>query len=764
MKSSIWLTLAVLITLVASLAPLGPTTAAPTPPDLLQGLLDQTGGQARIAYQDETGMVSFIGTDRAHPVSLSGKTALQAVVSPDAAALAYLETYGPLFGLTDPAAELLPTRSRAEAGTSMHRYQQTYRGVPVLGAELIVNLDQANNLLSASGEALPGLAISTSPAVSAEQARAAALQATAKAEKLDLDFLAASEPELVIYDARILGGKTLPGSRLAWRVDVTPTGLYPLNELVLVDAQRGAIMLQFNQIDTALNRAIYDKNNERSNSLPGNLVKTEGGGAAGFADAEFAYQFAGDTYNFFMTRYGRDSLNRAGMPLISTTRFCTADPGVDCPYPNAFWNGSQMVYGQGYASADDVVGHEMAHGITSNESNLFYFYQSGAINEALSDILGEFIDQTNAYTTGDIPWQLGEGLPGDLSNGIRNMANPQLSSRPQPDRMTSLNYECDTALYDNGGVHTNSGVANKAAYLMTAGGSFNGQTITGIGVDKAAAIWYKVNTDLLTSASDYADLASALPQACQMLVGTGGMTTADCGEVQKAVLATAMSQPPSGCAALEAPVACPSGLAVTPLFFDDLENPASGNWTAWINYGGLTWYYPQTLAPYIDDLTYATSGTTNFFADDVLEKTDSVIQMNNAVALPAGQPAYLHFKHAFLTETWADGGVVEISIDGGLTWGNLGPQFDVNGYNDRLWYGSSPLGAMDAFTGSSSGYISSRASLASQAGKAVKVRFNFATDEGVYAYGWFIDDISIYTCTNVSSYPNKLFVPFIQNY
>ena len=111
------------------------------------------------------------------------------------------------------------------------------------------------------------------------------------------------------------------------------------------------------------------------------------------ADVEPAFAFAGETYDFYFTRFGRDSLDGAGLPLKSTVDYC--DPSDACPLQNAFWDGAQMAYGDGFASADDVVGHELTHGVTEFSSHLFYYFQSGAINESLSDVFGEFVDQTN---------------------------------------------------------------------------------------------------------------------------------------------------------------------------------------------------------------------------------------------------------------------------------------------------------------------------------------------------------------------------------
>jgi hypothetical protein len=228
------------------------------------------------------------------------------------------------------------------------------------------------------------------------------------------------------------------------------------------------------------------------------------------------------------------------MLLVSTTRYCP-DDFFNCPYQNAFWEGTQMVYGDGFASADDVVAHEMTHGVTEHESNLIYLNQSGAINESFSDIWGEFVDLTNGKGNDDpsVRWKVGEDLPPEIG-AIRDMRDPTVFG--DPDRMLSPNYwqfQCDS-----GGVHINSGIGYMAAYLMTDGGSFNGKTVTGIGITKVAKIFYEAQTNLLTTASDYNDLAVALQQACINLTGTDGITAADCQEVANAIIATEMDQTP----------------------------------------------------------------------------------------------------------------------------------------------------------------------------------------------------------------------------
>ncbi|PYV96689.1 MAG: hypothetical protein DMG89_16740 [Acidobacteria bacterium] len=149
--------------------------------------------------------------------------------------------------------------------------------------------------------------------------------------------------------------------------------------------------------------------------------------------------------------------------------------------PNAFWNGSVMTYCTLFPH-DDVAGHEISHGVTEFSSKLVYAYQPGALNESFSDIFGETIDLLNASENEpDSRWQIGEGIaPG----GLRNMYDPSVFGDPHS--TDDPNYSC--AASDNGGVHTNSGVPNRAYAWMVDGGTDNGITVQGIGLTRASAI------------------------------------------------------------------------------------------------------------------------------------------------------------------------------------------------------------------------------------------------------------------------------------
>jgi bacillolysin len=703
-------------------------------------LLSQLNSEgARVHRHQETGELRFIGASKDNPIDRPPGLAENA--SPEAAARAHMAELGELFGIHNQASELRAESSNElDGGRADTHFQQVHEGVPVLGGELNAQVDDANNLLVATGEILPEISLDTEPGVEAKEAQEAALAKIAKDREIETGELQATEPELWIYDPSLLGGPGPDVTRLVWRMDVTPAeGIVDIRELVLVDAQSGAAVLNFDQIDSVKNRNTHDANN--TSALPGTLICNESNSCTDVsfdADVRAAHLYAGQTYDFYLNNHARDSINNAGMTLTSTADYC--HPFQSCPYRNAFWNGQQMVYGDGFAAADDVVGHELTHGVTENESHLFYYYQSGAINESFSDVWGEFIDlsNTSGTDTADTRWKLGEDVP--IFGAIRDMEDPPFFG--DPDRMLSSNYTANFSEDDSGGVHTNSGVNNKAAYLMTDGGTFNGKTVTALGITKVAKIYYEAQTNLLTSASDYQDLHSNLRQACTNLTGTSGITSVDCAEVQDAVDATEMHLIPPAAPNPEAPV-CPTDQTATNLFNDNLENTASGNWTT----SGTGWYYPQNTRvpdPYPPgyDVTYATSGTTNFWGDDRGVSSDHSITKATGVTPPTGKTTYLRFNHAYGFEDGFDGGVLEYSTNNGSTWNDAGPLITNNGYNGTI----NALGGRQGFTAESNGYISSRVNLSSLAGQSVRFRFRIGEDGSVADYGWFVDDVRVYTC------------------
>ena len=404
-----------------------------------------------------------------------------------------------------------------------------------------------------------------------------------------------------------------------------------------------------------------------------------------------------------------------------------------------------MVYGEGFAAADDVVGHELTHGVTDFSAGLFYYFQSGAINESMSDVFGEFIDQTNAAGNDTAPGSsgsIGEDIPGSGA-GPRH-GEPARVRRPSgPDGQPALLRRPDL-IFDNGGVHFNSGVNNKAAFLMTDGGSFNGRTVTGMGIPKAAQIYYDVQTQFLTSGSDYGDLASALPQACDDLVGAviGGsaVTAANCTEVRDAVAATEMTLDPPNAPAPHAPAAtCPSGQVRTDLFLDDMEPPA-GSFTV-----PAPWQF-------LEQNEYAHSGIGSLYAPALATVSDTAATMTQGVTIPANATsAFMRFDHAYDFEFDSnfayDGGVLEISRNG-APFADVGALLTDVGYSGTLrgLPSNNPIAGRAAFVRRSNGFRASRATLTSLKGENVRFRFRVGTDGAVGGTGWIIDDVHIYSC------------------
>ncbi len=713
-------------------------SAAPGPSwhAMLADMAATSGAAPEVRLNSTTGQARFLRLDRPlAPFSLAPESDFTAR---EQSAQDFLAGYGRLFGLSAQAEELLPGRAKAALGGGVfQKFAQTYRGLPVIAGELAVQTDGYGRVATVSGGIAPDLSLSVAPEVEAAAARATALAASARYDRLEAALLSATEPELAVYDPGLLEQSDAP-ARLVWRITITAGDTLPLRRLVLVDAHSGELVLTFNQVQEALDRSVYDKdNNIASQTLPGTpdeLMRVEGQPASGLADVDLAYDYLGLTYDFYYTWHGRDSVDGHGLPLVATTRYCR--PTYACPYANAAWTGSQMVFGDGYATALDVVAHELTHGVTENESNLYYYMQSGAINESLSDVWGEAVE-LNSYNPHysvafDERWLMGQHLP---IGAIRNMAYP-----PQfgdPDHMGSELYWCDET--DNGGVHTNSGVGNKAFALAVDGGTLNGSFFKPMGFAKMLPVWYRAATCYLVSGSQYENLADALVSSCRDLLGQNGLDEEDAIQLEAIIEATGMQEQPAACPAEQAEI-CPVGSA-NDRFLDDLEH-GPDNWVVTNATGSISWDR-QTEG-------YAASATHALYAQSCASRTDTSVAMTADVIVPAG--GRLHFRHTFGfehdgTDEYYDGGVVEYSANGGGSWQDAGPYLAENGYNGSISpYWGNPLAGRQAFVGNSHGYISTRLDLSPLAGQSVRFRFRYGDDGFLAVLGWMVDDVRIYTC------------------
>lgn len=273
-------------------------------------------------------------------------------------------------------------------------------------------------------------------------------------------------------------------------------------------------------------RTVY--NAQQGNSLPGILVRQEGDQPGLDPAVNEAYDFSGATYDLYKTIYNRNSIDDNGLKLDSTVHYQKG-------YDNAFWNGNQMVYGDGdedlppdqqlfnrFTKAIDVVGHELTHGVTQFEANLTYFQQSGALNESFSDVFGSLVKQYHLQQMAvDADWIIGEGLftANVAGKGIRSMKapgtaynDPVLGKDPQPDNMKDY---VNTSS-DNGGVHLNSGIPNYAFYVTAT-------EIGGYAWEKAGLIWYRTLKDKLKYDSNFQQCAFLTWQTAGEQYGSGSL-------------------------------------------------------------------------------------------------------------------------------------------------------------------------------------------------------------------------------------------------
>lgn len=273
-------------------------------------------------------------------------------------------------------------------------------------------------------------------------------------------------------------------------------------------------------------RTIFDA--KQGNTLPGVVVREEGGPPSSDPAVNEAYDFSGSTYELYRMVYARNSIDANGMKLDSTVHYQKG-------YDNAFWNGQQMVYGDGdedlppaqqlfnrFTKSIDVVGHELTHGVTQFEANLTYYQQSGALNESLSDVFGSLVKQyQRKQSAADADWIIGEGL--FTSNvkgvGIRSMKapgtaynDPVLGKDPQPAHMKDYL----TTNSDNGGVHINSGIPNHAFYVIA-------MEIGGFAWEKAGLIWYLTLKDKLKFDSNFQNCANFSWQVAGEKYGAGSL-------------------------------------------------------------------------------------------------------------------------------------------------------------------------------------------------------------------------------------------------
>jgi Zn-dependent metalloprotease len=310
---------------------------------------------------------------------------------------------------------------------------------------------------------------------------------------------------------------------VAERTQRKPRGLVPPDMVRRAKALDAGKRVQVTAtLPAAPERSIHDANH--STFLPGELVRAEGAEPADDVAVNEAYDGLGATWSLLWTAYQRDSLDGKGLPLVATVHF-------DRGYDNAFWDGTQMVFGDGdgvyfdgFTSCIDVIGHELTHGLTQYTAGLTYVAQSGALNESVSDVFGILVKQMHEGETAETSdWLIGEGLFTDRVKGValRSMKapgtaydDPVLGRDPQPAHMDDFEDLPHDAEHDNGGVHTNSGIPNRAFYLAAS-------ALGGYAWERAGQIWF----DTITAKGvpkdiDFAGFAARTVAAASKRYGT----------------------------------------------------------------------------------------------------------------------------------------------------------------------------------------------------------------------------------------------------
>ena len=396
--------------------------------------------------------------------------------------------------------------NRSPLGTHV-RFQQHLNGMPVFGAQMILHLDADGNAYSVNGDfgAASGV---VAPKVDGPAAMAMALGKagipTKAMARVDLGY--------VLVDGAAV---------LAWYSEVEYRNeVGPQRDIVFAGAADGELVARHPQIHYARLLETRDCHNA-TNQCTGDIVSNSSNPInTGDLAIDSAHNFAIDTYDLYNARYGRDGINGSGMEMISRVHF-------DSNYNNAFWDGTKMTYGDGDGTTfvplsqdADVVAHELTHGVTSNESNLIYSNESGALNESLSDVFGSEVDRDNGASAQDT-WLIGEDIytPGTPGDGLRDMADPAGAG----------DYDCYPTRYtgsqDNGGVHWNSGISNLAYKLLVDGGthprSCSSSSVTGIGNLQAARIFYEANANCLTASSNFEAMRNCTASKALALYGSG---------------------------------------------------------------------------------------------------------------------------------------------------------------------------------------------------------------------------------------------------
>lgn len=905
----------------------------------VQGLKAGNPG-ALVSVNPATGKAQFVRIAPATQFAISPQPAQasrQMSASLQRSAASFLDVHGAAFGLRSGSADLALKRAASDdIGQTHLTYAQQYAGLPVFGSQLKVHFDVSGRITVVNGTVVPDIDVSATPSRSQADAEARAVGFVRS------KGAAAKKSRLLIYREGLIKG--VPGAnRLAYEVEVWSGNQ---RDFLYVDAHTNKVIDQISGTPDALHRRAFDAMGQPAPgpTYPASPFWEEGDAfPTGTVEADNMIQASKETYDLFWKAFRRDSYDGAGAIMDSIF-----NRGDSCP--NASWNGVFISFCPGITT-DDVTGHEWGHAYTEYTDGLIYAWQSGALNEAASDIFGEVVDRLNTRdnvgnntprapgagvcsvhtpeepiftvlspadiagvktsapatfglqifdvtndvvlvddgvgglsdgcqtpfanaasvagkialidrgacgfsikvknaedngaiaaiignntavppivfpmgpTAGFIPdipsvmisladtntikaslatdvvtvnmervggddpsarWLMGEDstAPG-LIGALRDMWEPNCYGNPN--RVNDPMYHC--AVTDNGGVHINSGVDNRAFSLLVDGGTHNGQSVGAIGMTKATHIWFRAKDVYQYPATTFAEHASALEASCDDLIGrnlrslaTGTssgqrITAGDCRQVKRAMRAVEMREEPVQCGfvpmlAKNPPATCPTGVRRT-LFSDNFEAPAQSAkvWTT--SNSGTTPDFTDREWSIVGNLPDRRSGKA-FFGPDYTGGTcapggneKAALHLEGpAIEVPPGNAPRVTFDHwvsaEFLLNVpgvalgW-DGGNLKVSVNGGAYQLVPPGNFVFNAYNSTLISAAqgsdNPLGGQPAFTGADGGVTSGSwyRSIVDLAGIAapgdfIRLRFDFGNDGCGGWVGWYVDNLKVQQC------------------
>ena len=785
-----------------------------------------------IVQRNAAGRVMFVSAERGDVLRDRSP-----IGGPLSSPVEFLREYGAQFGIKDVSQQLVAVgAARDSIGHIRTTYQQVYQGVLVYSGVLRVHQRADGAVVAVNGDFYAiGGKVQTRASINLSQAVELAN------EEVGTTGATIELNRLVIVDPGWYGDPPR-GARLAYHV-VLSARPGPLREALFIDAITGATLDRWSLIYDARERMVHDATAGtdccfdhagpgcdqpdceaavcaarpvcceapwsrtcaawsayvcEDSCLPGTLGRAEGDEATNIADVDAAYDYLGDTYDYFYRAFGRDGIDDAGGAMVATVHSLA----TSCP--NAFWTGDRllMAFCEGVVS-DDVVAHEMTHGITQFTADLIYQNQPGQLNESFSDVFGELVDLFNGDAafvdvTGEPGWPgHGTGPGSDTPNtrrtgcsdartgypdglrwlaaedatafggAIRDLWDPTCAG--DPDRANSRLQTCD--FLDAGGVHSGSGIPNHAFALLVDGGTFNGYEIEGIGPIKAGAVWYRALATYLTIASDFEEAYAALNQAALDLVGTSPndprtgspsgdpFTLADAAAVDQALRAVEMNTGGRCGATVDVLDSAPRGLCgdARMIFADDFEGNDPGWWVYHESPAELPTPYDwaRTTVP----LPLNRDGTAWFCEDlddgDCLDQNETAVHylVSPQITLPfdAHFP-FAAFTHYVATEGAWDGGTLSVRVnDEG--WRRVPrSSFEFNPYNSVLHgagtRSANPIGDREAWTGVGGRWGTSIIDLSAMArgGDTIELRFAFGKDGCGGLDGWYVDDFRVYDC------------------